>query len=74
MSTGNTKAQEVISTISAESVLISVESNWIQTKPVIWFIWFVLFVLLNQTNRRQSRAVICQQDAEKVGQPGSAER
>jgi hypothetical protein len=57
-------------TLSTESVLITEESNWIQTKPVIWFVWFVLFVLLNQTNRRQSRAVICQQDAEKVRQQG----
>jgi hypothetical protein len=31
MSKGNTKAQEVISTLSAESILITGESNWIQT-------------------------------------------
>jgi hypothetical protein len=32
MSKGNTKAQEMASTISAESVLIRRESNWIQTR------------------------------------------
>ena len=56
MSKGNTKAQNMTGTLSTESILITVESNWIQTKTVIWFvwsvsfIWFVLFVCLNQTN------------------------
>jgi hypothetical protein len=27
----------------AESILLTVESNWIQTKTVIWFVLFVLF-------------------------------
>jgi hypothetical protein len=44
MSEGNTKAQSMTGTISTESILITVESNWIQTKTVIWFVWFVLFV------------------------------
>jgi hypothetical protein len=39
-------------TISTESILITGESNWIQTKTVIWFVWFVLFVWLNQTNQK----------------------
>ena len=38
-------------TISTESILIIVESNWIQTKTVIWFVWSVSFIWLNQTNR-----------------------
>jgi hypothetical protein len=32
MSKGNTQAQEMISNISAESILIPVESNWIQVR------------------------------------------
>jgi hypothetical protein len=44
MSKGNTKAQRMTGTLSTESILITVESNWIQTKTVIWFVWFVLFV------------------------------
>ena len=58
MSKGKTEAQEVISTISAESVLIRGESNWIQMKTVIWLIWFVCLVCLvclvfglNETNQ-----------------------
>jgi len=38
----------MISTISTESILILVESNWIQMETVSWFIsfiWFVSFVL-----------------------------
>ena len=31
MSKGNTKAQEMTSNISAESILITGESNWMQT-------------------------------------------
>ena len=38
MSAGNTKAQEINSTTSTESILIKGESNWIQMKTVIWFI------------------------------------
>jgi len=37
----------MVSTISAESILILVELNWIQSKTVSWFIsfiWFVSFV------------------------------
>ncbi len=30
MSKGNTKAQNIISSISAESILITLEFNWIQ--------------------------------------------
>ena len=33
------------STLSTESILITIESNWIQMKTVIWFVWFVLYVL-----------------------------
>jgi hypothetical protein len=51
MSKGNTKAQEMTSSISTESILIRGESNWIQTKTVIWFIWFVLFIWLTESNR-----------------------
>jgi hypothetical protein len=51
MSKGNTKAQEITSTGLAESILITGESNWIQTKTVIWFVWFVLFIWLTETNR-----------------------
>jgi hypothetical protein len=51
MSKGNTKAQNMTGTLSTESILITVESNWIQTKTVIWFVWFVSFVWLNQANR-----------------------
>jgi hypothetical protein len=58
MSKGNTKAQEMTSNISAESILITGESNWIQTKTVIWFVRFVLFIGLfgfsgasNKTNQ-----------------------
>ncbi len=32
MSKGKTKAEHLISTISAESILIPVESNWIQRR------------------------------------------
>ena len=39
MSKANTKAQEMTGTISVESFLITGESNWIQTKTVIWFVW-----------------------------------
>jgi hypothetical protein len=45
------KAQSMTGTISTESILINVESNWIQTKTVIWFVWFVLFVWLNETDQ-----------------------
>ena len=38
-------------TISTESILITGESNWIQTKTVIWFVLFVLFFWLNETNQ-----------------------
>jgi hypothetical protein len=31
----NTKAQSMTGTISTESILITVESNWIQTKTVV---------------------------------------
>ena len=48
MSQGNKKAQEMTSTLSTESILITGESNWIQMKTVIWF---VLFIWLNQTNQ-----------------------
>ena len=51
MSKGNSTAQELTSNISGESILITVESNWIQTKTVIWFVWFVLFIWLTETNR-----------------------
>jgi len=44
MSKGNTKAQNMTGTLSTESILIIVESNWIQTMTAIWFVWFVLFV------------------------------
>jgi len=45
MSKGNTKAQEMTSAISTESILIIGESNWIQTTTVIWFVWLIWFVL-----------------------------
>ena len=51
---GNTQTQEMTGTISTESILITGESNWIQTKIVIWliwFVWFVSFVWFNQTNQ-----------------------
>ena len=51
MSKGNAKAQNITSNSSAESILITVESNWIQTKTVIWVVWFVSFVWLNKTNQ-----------------------
>jgi hypothetical protein len=47
MSKGNMKAQNINSTISAESIVIIVESKWIQPKTDTWF---VLFVWLNQIN------------------------
>ena len=34
MSKGNTKAQEMTSNISAESILITGESNWMQMLPL----------------------------------------
>jgi hypothetical protein len=51
MSKGNTKAQEMTGNISAESILITGESNWIQPKTVIWFVLFVLFFWLNEINQ-----------------------
>jgi hypothetical protein len=51
MSKGNTKAQSMTGTLSTESILITVESNWIQTKTVIWVVWCVSFVWLNKTNQ-----------------------
>ena len=51
MSKGNTKAQNLTGIISTESILITRESNWIQTKTVIWFVLFVLFFWLNKTNQ-----------------------
>ena len=54
---GKYEGAEDDSTVSTESILITVESNWIQTKPVIWFvlsIWFIWFnrlVWFNQTTR-----------------------
>jgi hypothetical protein len=57
MSKGNTKAQRMTGTLSTESILITVESNWIQTKIV-----FGLFGLsrlfgfwLNETNQMNQR-------------------
>ena len=38
MSKGNTKAQNLTGTLSTESILITVESNLIQMKTVIWLI------------------------------------
>jgi hypothetical protein len=38
MSKVNTKTQNMISTISGESILIRIEFNWIQSKTVIWSI------------------------------------
>ena len=38
-------------TISTESILITGESNWIQTKTVIWFVVVVLFFWLNEINQ-----------------------
>ena len=43
MSKGNTQAQNMTGTLSAESILITVESNWIQMKTVIWSVWFGWF-------------------------------
>ena len=43
---GKRKAQSKISTISAESILILVELNWIQMETVIWLIWLVWFIWL----------------------------
>jgi len=43
LSKENRKAQNLTGIISTESILITGESNWIQTKTVIWFVWFVLF-------------------------------
>ena len=59
------KAGEITNTFSVESISITEESNWIQTKTVIWFIafvgsisflsfiWFVSFVwfLVEETNQ-----------------------
>jgi hypothetical protein len=42
---GKEEAQEMTNCISAESILITGESNWIQTKTVIWFVWLIWFVL-----------------------------
>jgi len=61
-------------TLSTESILITVESNWIQTKTVIWFVWFVLFVWLNQTNQRDQMNQINSQGLiprTEVPSPGS---
>jgi hypothetical protein len=38
MSKRNTKAQNMTGTIPTESILITGESNLIQTKTVIWFV------------------------------------
>jgi hypothetical protein len=43
---GQYEAEWITSDISAESILILVESNWIQSKTVIGLIWFVLFIWL----------------------------
>ena len=43
MSKGNTGKEEMTNDISAESILITGESNWIQRKTVIWFLWFVWY-------------------------------
>ena len=44
----------MIGTSSAESILILVGLNWIQSKTVSWLIWLVGFIWLvsfNQTNK-----------------------
>ena len=41
---GKYEGQNITSNIAAESILISMESNWIQMKTVIGLIWFVWFV------------------------------
>jgi hypothetical protein len=53
MSKANTKVQRMTGTLSTESILITVESNWVQTKTVIWFVLFLVFCLneTNQTNQ-----------------------
>jgi hypothetical protein len=38
MSKGNARAQNMTATLPTESILITGESNWIQSKIVIWFI------------------------------------
>jgi hypothetical protein len=48
---GKEEAEEMTNSISTESILITGESNWIQTKTVIWFVLFVLFFWLNETNQ-----------------------
>jgi hypothetical protein len=46
------KALHIISTISAESILILVESIWIQLEIVSWFISFIWLVgYLTQRNQ-----------------------
>ena len=73
MSKGNTKVQRMTGTLSTESILITVESNWIQTKTVIWF---VLFVWLNQTNQKDQTNQINSQGLippTEVPSPGSME-
>ena len=55
MSKGKTKAQEMSSTISAESVLIRGESNWIQTLKRVCLVRLVCLVYpvsLVQPNKR----------------------
>jgi hypothetical protein len=55
------------SPISTESILIRGESNWIQTKTVIWLIWFVLFVWLNQRDQIDQTDRIDQIDKKLTG-------
>ena len=45
MSKGNMKARNINKAFSAESIVIIVESNWIQLKTVRWFVW------LKETNQ-----------------------
>ena len=52
MSEGNTQAENITGTLSTESILIPVESNWIQTKTVIGLIWFVHLIRFVQPNKQ----------------------
>jgi len=45
MSKGKKRTQNMTGTISTESILITVESNWIQAMTVVWFVWLIWFVL-----------------------------
>lgn len=79
---GTMKARNINKAFSAESIVIIVESNWIQLKTIrwfVWFIWFVLFVWLKETNQtsqieqmKQMKLLVAIYSAEAVASAAKA--